>query len=186
MNFKKPVKTSRLNIVLSDVEEGNRYANTCIAELYAFTFLSKDNRRPKFRQTITETTTAAESTRADRETTRAADQTRKETTQEYSDDGWYHYNAEYILPDSEWKEVTRSELDHLSKDELRMAINEIYARAGRKFNNEEVQEYFDSQSWYEPLYDPATFDSDPGQYLSDTEIRNIAIIREYQKEKGYK
>ncbi len=184
VNFKKPVKTSRLNIVISDVEAGLRHSDTCIAELYAFSFLSKDNRRPKFRQTITETTTAEEKTRA--ESTQAAAPTQRETTQEYSDDGWYYYNADYILPDSEWKEVTRSELDRLSRDELRMAINEIYARAGRMFSNKEVQDYFNSQSWYEPLYDPETFDSNPGRYLSGTEIRNIEIIREYQKEKGYK
>lgn len=45
------------------------------------------------------------------------------------------------------KELKKSDLEDLSKSELRLARNEIYARHGRRFQDQELQDYFDSQEW---------------------------------------
>ncbi len=46
---------------------------------------------------------------------------------------------EYILYDSNTKLLTPEDIKTLSIKEIRLAINEIYARHGRKFNNEEYK-----------------------------------------------
>lgn len=56
---------------------------------------------------------------------------------------------EYVLPDSANRKLKKSDLKGLSKEELRIARNEIYARHGRMFDDKNLQKYFDSQSWYE-------------------------------------
>ena len=56
----------------------------------------------------------------------------------------YAAENDYILPDSASRVYTYDELLGLSKDELRLAINEIYARHGRMFDSAEYQNYFNS------------------------------------------
>lgn len=58
--------------------------------------------------------------------------------------------SEYILPESNTKELTRDDISHLSKEELRLARNEIFARHGMIFGVEDLDQYFSSKSWYEP------------------------------------
>ena len=60
----------------------------------------------------------------------------------------YAAENEYILPDSDSRAYTYDELSSLSNDELRLAINEIYARHGRIFDAADLQNYFNSKSWY--------------------------------------
>ncbi|MCC8137573.1 MAG: YARHG domain-containing protein, partial [Clostridiales bacterium] len=59
-----------------------------------------------------------------------------------------------------------------------MAINEIYARHGRRFNKESVQEYFDSMSWYTGTVDPDDFDT---AVLNTYETANIALLLEVKE-----
>lgn len=66
--------------------------------------------------------------------------------------------ADYILPNSSTSYLTETDLDGLSADQVQMAINEIYARHHRKFVLPEVQEYFDSKSWYEGYIEADDFD----------------------------
>jgi hypothetical protein len=54
----------------------------------------------------------------------------------------------YILPDSNERYLTADDIRGLSKEELRLARNEIYARHGRIFESEDLKEYFSKQSWY--------------------------------------
>ena len=44
-------------------------------------------------------------------------------------------DSEYILPNSDSEYVSTDEIDELSARDKRLAINEIYARHGRKFDN---------------------------------------------------
>lgn len=92
-------------------------------------------------------------------------------------------NSEYIIPDSDTRKITKKDLKGLSKDELRIARNEIYARHGRRFDDEELQEYFDSCSWYEGTTDPKDFSEDE---LSAIEKANRNTIIKYEEKKGYK
>lgn len=83
--------------------------------------------------------------------------------------------GDYVLPDSGTRLIDASELEGLSDWELLVARNEIYARHGRGFTNERLQEYFDSKSWYTRRYDPEEFDALEGE-MSQTEIANVETI----------
>lgn len=56
---------------------------------------------------------------------------------------------DYILPFSSIRALTEDDLKGLTKEELRLARNEIYARNGRQFREEELKTYFDSKAWYQ-------------------------------------
>lgn len=87
----------------------------------------------------------------------------------------------YVLADSASHLYTTSELSGLSNWELYIARNEIYARHGRMFQKEDLQNYFNAQSWYTPLYSPSDFDS---SLLNSTEQQNAATILALEKSRG--
>ncbi|ARF18029.1 YARHG domain-containing protein [Sporosarcina ureae] len=76
----------------------------------------------------------------------------------------------YILADSEFSELTEMQLYGLSKSDLRLARNEIYARHGYVFKSADLQAYFDSQTWY------VADESYDGE-LTDVEQHNVTLIR---------
>ena len=92
-------------------------------------------------------------------------------------------DGDYILPDSATHLYSASELEDLSDYELYIARNEIFARHGRGFSNEELQSYFDSKEWYTRQYDPSEFDAQSG-ILNDTEIANSETIRSVEQARG--
>ena len=64
---------------------------------------------------------------------------------------------DYIIPFSNIRELTEDDILGLSLQEINYAKNEIYARAGRKFNSQELQNYFSTKSWYNGIYEPTEF-----------------------------
>ena len=52
-------------------------------------------------------------------------------------------DSEYIIPDSNSRYLTESDISGLSLQQLNYAKNEIYARRGRKFDSVELQEYLE-------------------------------------------
>lgn len=95
-------------------------------------------------------------------------------------------NSDYILPYSNVYKYSESEIRQLSRSQMNYALNEIYAREGRKFKDSELQAYFNSKSWYHGYVDPATFDSNVYYYLNSTEIYNMKLITRVQKALGYR
>jgi hypothetical protein len=91
--------------------------------------------------------------------------------------------SEYILEFSDSKYLTEDDLEGFDADMCRIARNEIYARHGRMFDDEELQAYFDSLSWYEPKIPAADFEE---SMLNDYEMANRDLIVEYEKEMGYR
>lgn len=89
----------------------------------------------------------------------------------------------YILPDSSRRTISISELVGFTEEECRIARNEIYARHGRKFKDDELQKYFDKQPWYDGYIEPNDFSE---SVLNKTELENIKTITLYEKEKGYR
>ncbi len=73
-----------------------------------------------------------------------------------------------IFPHSSAREISVSELSVLSKKELRLARNEIFARNGRHFKSEDLRSYFLQFDWYQPYTDDVA--------LSSLEKRNIEQI----------
>lgn len=65
-----------------------------------------------------------------------------------------HFDAsQYQIPVSSIKSIEQSDLIYMTDNQLWLARNEIYARHGRIFENEYLQNYFDSCSWYTPIED---------------------------------
>ena len=91
--------------------------------------------------------------------------------------------SEYILPYSDSQYYSQSELEALSDEELRLARNEIYARHGRMFDDEELQAYFDSKSWYEGIYTPEEFDAFGDSVFNEYELYNRDLIVEVESER---
>lgn len=91
--------------------------------------------------------------------------------------------SEYILEDSDSRYLTEDDLEGLTAEECRLARNELYARHGRKFDDEELRNYFESLSWYEGTIEAKDFQE---SMLSDIEIANRDLIVEYEKEMGYR
>lgn len=79
---------------------------------------------------------------------------------------------DYVLPDSGSRYYSASELEQLSLWELYLARNEIFARYGRGFKNQDLVEYFATRRWYQQLYTPEEFDAMPTP-LNDCELKNV-------------
>lgn len=90
--------------------------------------------------------------------------------------------AEYILPDSDKRVISRDELTKLNEQQVRMACNELYARHGRKFLDSSIQAYFNSKSWYRGTIEPEAFNED---VFNQYEKSNKDIIVMYEKEMHY-
>ena len=91
-------------------------------------------------------------------------------------------NQDYILPDSNSRYITESDLRGLTKEECRIARNEIYARHGRMFKDAELQAYFNGKSWYTPSIPADAFQE---HMLNDYEKENKDVILEYERERGW-
>ena len=87
-------------------------------------------------------------------------------------------NGDYILPNSSTIYLTRADLAGLSQEQLRLARNEIYARHGRKFKTKEIQDYFNSKSWYTGTIESNAFKD---EYLNSYEKENIKLIQSLEK-----
>lgn len=96
-------------------------------------------------------------------------------------------SADYVLPESNARLMTESDVAGLSAQELNYAKNEIYARHGRKFKSKELQDYFGSKSWYEGVYEGDEFDQKYSiNVLSDIEKKNAEFLKkkEYEASNG--
>lgn len=121
---------------------------------------------------------AAEGTSEDTAaTTEAASATTQATTEAASTTTAANSTGTYILTGSSSRYLTTSDLSPLSAWELKLARNEIYARHGRKFDNSDVQAYFDSQSWYYGYIEPDNFDE---SVFNTYESANVAFIKQYE------
>ena len=65
----------------------------------------------------------------------------------------------------------------MSSEELRIARNEIYARYGRMFKDQALQNYFNSKSWYTPSIRPEDFNE---HWLNEYEKANAKLIKSFE------
>ena len=82
-------------------------------------------------------------------------------------------SSEYILPESSERALTDADVQGMSYDDLQMAINEIYARHGRIFGTESIQQYFEGKSWYQGTTDADHFSD---SVFSSVENQNIQFL----------
>ena len=98
-----------------------------------------------------------------------------------------HCNAdEYILPTSSILPLDQAAFADFSDNTLWIAKNEIYARHGRQFMNEYLQQYFNRCTWYEGVIPPEEFRE---SVLNQTEKENLqmlaAAMEEYDRQHPY-
>ncbi len=79
--------------------------------------------------------------------------------------------------------ITYSYLNTQTQKQVRLILNEMYARHGYIFSSQEYSNYFNSKSWYTPLYTSA---EQVEGYFNSVERKNKEIIVAYEKEKGYR
>jgi hypothetical protein len=84
----------------------------------------------------------------------------------------------YLLEDSDSRLLTEADIEGMAAQFLRHARNEIYARHGRRFEAEDLQNYFNQQIWYTASVDADKFDE---SRLSGIEKANIGFLAEAEK-----
>lgn len=89
-------------------------------------------------------------------------------------------DSTYILPNSNTKRLTRDDLKGLSKEELRLARNEIFARHGMIFGVADLDAYFGEKSWYKPTV--AYDDFYDKVEMSMIEEANLVLISQVEEE----
>ena len=93
------------------------------------------------------------------------------------------FTGDYVFPMSDQVLLTEEDVAPILDDQEKLSIarNEIYARHGRMFDTEWLQEYFNSKPWYEGIYSAADFDQNVT--LSDIETQNAAYLLDLYNER---
>lgn len=93
------------------------------------------------------------------------------------------FTGDYVFPMSDQVLLTEEDVAPILDDQEKLSIarNEIYARHGRMFDTEWLQEYFDSKPWYEGIYNAADFDQNVT--LSDIETQNATYLLDLYNER---
>lgn len=91
--------------------------------------------------------------------------------------------SEFVLPNSSTEHISITDVEGLSQQQCLIARNEIYARHGRKFKDQGIQDYFNGCSWYNGTIEADDFQE---SYLSDLERENEEVIVAYEEEMGYR
>ena len=91
--------------------------------------------------------------------------------------------CEFVFPNSAESLLTIDDCAGLTELECKIARNEIYARYGRKFNDESLQAYFDGCSWYHGVIEPENFTEN---ILNEVELANLQTVIEYESIMEYR
>jgi len=78
------------------------------------------------------------------------------------------------FPQGSERLLSSADLSGLSKYDLKIMRNEIFARHGYIFMTNDMKNYFQNQSWYTPRYSNVT------AMLTSTEQKNVALIKRYE------
>ena len=89
----------------------------------------------------------------------------------------------FILPFTDSSRITKDDVKDLSEKELVIAYNEIYARKGYIFEDNDLQLYFSGKNWYTPSMLPGSFNTTAE--LNEIEQDNYACLQQcVEKLKG--
>lgn len=102
---------------------------------------------------------------------------------DYIKDSMAEEHCEFVFPEDNVFPIDSSDLEGKTAVECKIARNEIYARHGRRFNDEQLQGYFDICSWYEGTVAPEAFSE---AMLNEVEKSNLQVISEYESKMGYR
>lgn len=82
--------------------------------------------------------------------------------------------AGIIFPDSSERLLTEAEVSALSDEDLRSAINEMYARKGYIFKDDTIRAYYEQYDWYTPSVAPGDFKQ---SMFTETELANVELMQ---------
>lgn len=91
----------------------------------------------------------------------------------------------YILADSDSRYLTEADLAGMTKNQVRLACNEIFARKGRIFSSSVIRDYFSAMPWYQGTVDGSYFDNHMSSYLTEIEQANARLIVQYEHSRGW-
>lgn len=80
-----------------------------------------------------------------------------------------------IYPQASQRELKESDVNNLTKWELEVMRNEIFARHGYCFKKKNIRETIEGQEWYVPNT------VDVKDLLTDVERKNVELIKKYEK-----
>lgn len=86
--------------------------------------------------------------------------------------------GDYVISDSNVALLTEEDVQGLTKEQLHIARNEIFARHGWIFKDKDLKAYFESKAWYKGEYSEEDFPSDA---LSDTETKNAELLKKCEE-----
>lgn len=78
------------------------------------------------------------------------------------------------FPEATERKLYETDLNNLSRRDLKIMRNEIFARYGYIFRTPDMAQYFKEQSWYVPRY------SNVNDMLTPLEKENIQLIKSYE------
>ncbi len=82
-----------------------------------------------------------------------------------------------LIPDISSRALTDADIASLSKDQLQLAINTLYAEHGYIFKSQKLQDYFKGFDWYQPTIVNSQFNTD--QQFSEVERNNCTFLRNH-------
>lgn len=90
-------------------------------------------------------------------------------------------NYGFVISDSDSRYLTAEELYGFSDLYLLLARNEIYAKHGYMFNDQNIQRYFNYKDWYFGCVPSAEFTD---SVFNDYEMKNISMIVAEENRRG--
>lgn len=85
--------------------------------------------------------------------------------------------CQYLF-DTDNKVYSASDFSGLSPEVIHIAKNEIYARHGYSFKDQDIYNYFMGQVWYSPSILPKDFTED---IFTETEVKNLDMLNSIDK-----
>ncbi len=86
---------------------------------------------------------------------------------------------EFVFPDSANKYLSEDEIRKVDVDEMNIGRNEIYARHGYIFTDENLKQYFENKYWYRERVSADQFKEDE---LNSFEKKNVELIKKVEDE----
>lgn len=91
------------------------------------------------------------------------------------DDSYFTTTDEAVRYNASAQLLTTAQVSNMTKADLFIIRNAIYARHGYSFRNQQLRAYFDQQSWYVPV------GTDVKNEFTGTEKKNIELLLRYEK-----
>lgn len=90
---------------------------------------------------------------------------------------------QYWIEYCDTKRLAENDLETFDADDCRLARNAIFAKSGRKFNDDSLQAYYEQFDWYHPTVSPDDFSN---SMLNDIQSYNLDLIIAYEESRGYR